>query len=58
MEDGTLPRIWGVNHHPEIGDPLLQRERLERVWVNGGVSQAWYQERLGALAAWHASAAA
>ena len=58
MEDSTLPRIWGVNHHPEIGDPLLQRERLERVWANGGVSQAWYQERLGALAAWRASAAA
>ncbi len=58
MQDGTLPRIWGVNHHPEIGEPLLQRERLERVWANGGVSEAWYHERLGALAAWRASAAA
>jgi hypothetical protein len=57
MEAGTLPRIWGVNHHPEIGDTLLQRERLERVWAHGGVSEAWYRERLGALAAWHVSAA-
>ena len=55
--DGALPRIWGVNHHPEIGDAGLQRERLERVWANGGVTPAWYLERLGALAAWDASAA-
>lgn len=57
-EDGTLPRVWGVNHHPEIGDVGLQRERLERVWANGGVSRAWYEERLSAMAAWNASAAA
>ena len=57
MEGSTLPRIWGVNHHPEIGDVMLQRERLERVWANGGVSPDWYHERLGALAAWRASAA-
>jgi hypothetical protein len=57
MESG-LPRIWGVNHHPEIGDVGLQRERLERMWENGGVSEAWYRERLSALAAWNASSAA
>ncbi|HEX5854819.1 MAG TPA: hypothetical protein VFZ57_04295, partial [Thermoanaerobaculia bacterium] len=56
-EGGTVPRIWGVNHHPEIGDVGLQRERLERVWANGGVSGAWYKERLSALAAWNVSAA-
>jgi hypothetical protein len=55
MADGIVPRVWGVNHHPEIGDTGLQRERLERVWANGGVSPDWYQERLGALAAWHAT---
>ncbi len=58
MDDGVVPRIWGVNHHPEIGEPLLQRERLERVWANGGVTEAWYRERLGALAEWSASEAA
>ncbi|HEX5854569.1 MAG TPA: hypothetical protein VFZ57_03035 [Thermoanaerobaculia bacterium] len=57
MEGGTIPRIWGVNHHPEIGDVGLQRERLERLWANGGVSGAWYHERLAALDAWNASAA-
>jgi hypothetical protein len=57
VEGGTVPRIWGVNHHPEIGDVGLQRERLERVWANGGVSEAWYKERLSALAAWNVSAA-
>ncbi len=53
----AVPRIWGVNHHPEIGDVGLQRERLERLWQNGGVSEAWYRERLSALDAWNASAA-
>jgi hypothetical protein len=57
MEGGTVPRIWGVNHHPEIGDVGLQRERLERMWMNGGVSEAWHKERLSALDAWNAEAA-
>ena len=57
VEGGTLPRIWGVNHHPEIGDVGLQRERLERMRVNGGVSEAWYEERLSALDAWNTEAA-
>jgi GMP synthase-like glutamine amidotransferase len=57
MEDGKVPRIWGVNHHPEIGHVNLQRERLERMWANGGVSEAWHKERLTALAEWNASAA-
>jgi hypothetical protein len=54
----ALPRVWGVNHHPEIGDVGLQRERLFRLWENGGVTEAWFQERLRALDAWNASAAA
>ena len=57
LPGGTVPRIWGVNHHPEIGDVGLQRERLERLRENGGVSDAWYRERLAALDAWNASAA-
>jgi hypothetical protein len=58
MGRGTAPRIWGVNHHPEIGDVGVQRERLERMWENGGLSEAWYRERLSALAGWNASSAA
>ena len=58
VRGSALPRIWGVNHHPEIGDVGLQRERLSRLWENGGVSEAWFQERLSALDAWNASAAA
>jgi hypothetical protein len=53
----ALPRVWGVNHHPEIGDVGLQRERLQRLWENGGVTEAWFKERLSALDAWNASAA-
>jgi hypothetical protein len=56
-ENGKVSRIWGVNHHPEIGHVSLQRERLERMWANGGVSEAWYRERLTGLAAWNASPA-
>ena len=57
LQGGIAPRVWGVNHHPEIGDVGLQRERLERLRENGGVSDAWYRERLAALDAWNASAA-
>jgi hypothetical protein len=53
----ALPRVWGVNHHPEIGDVGLQRERLHRMWENGGVTEAWFRERLTALDAWNESAA-
>ncbi len=56
--DGVLPRIWGVNHHPEIGDKGLQRERLDRMAQNGEVSEAWVKERREALEAWNHSAAA
>ena len=56
VRGGALPRVWGVNHHPEIGDVGLQRERLHRLWENGGVTEAWFQERLTALDAWNAEA--
>jgi hypothetical protein len=54
--DGVLPRVWGVNHHPEIGDKGLQRERLERIESWGKVTPEWLHERRAALAAWNASA--
>jgi hypothetical protein len=42
---GVMPRIFAVNHHPEIVDRsrqmLILREKLER----GEVTRAWYDER-------------
>jgi hypothetical protein len=42
---GLMPRIFGVNHHPEIVNRsrqmMLLRQKLER----GDVSRAWYEER-------------
>jgi hypothetical protein len=42
---GLMPRIFGVNHHPEIVDRsrqlMLLRHKLER----GDVTQQWYDER-------------
>ena len=55
---GVLPRVWGVNFHPEIGDRGLQRARLDRLAARGEVSPSWVEERRRALAAWNASEAA
>jgi hypothetical protein len=42
---GLMPRIFGVNHHPEIVNRsrqmMILRQKLER----GDVSRAWYEER-------------
>ena len=44
--EGVMPRVFGVNHHPEIVDRsrqvLILREKLER----GEVSADWCAERL------------
>lgn len=55
--DGT-PRIWAVNHHPEIGDAGEQKARLLRIATSRHLSEAWLGERLQALEAWNASEAA
>jgi len=54
--DGT-PRIWAVNHHPEIGDAGEQKARLLRIAASRQLSEAWLGERLVALEAWNASEA-
>jgi hypothetical protein len=46
---GTMPRILGVNSHPEIVDRVHQRRLLEAKLARGEVSRAWYEERLEAL---------
>lgn len=55
--DGT-PRIWAVNHHPEIGDAGEQKARLLRLAASRHLSAEWLEERLRALEAWDASEAA
>ena len=43
---GILPRIFAVNHHPEIGDRGRQRMLLNQKWERGEVTREWYEERL------------
>lgn len=46
---GLMPRVFGVNHHPEIVDRGRQTIILEQKRERGEVSQQWYRERLDAL---------
>jgi hypothetical protein len=55
--DGS-PRVWAVNHHPEIGDQGAQRSRLRRLAASNQLSAEWLGERMRALEAWSASEAA
>jgi hypothetical protein len=48
---GTMPRIFGVNHHPEIMDSGRQKVIIENLWEQGEVTRAWYDERMKVLAA-------
>lgn len=46
---GVMPRIFAVNHHPEIVDRERQELILERKLLTGAVDRAWYEERHAAL---------
>ena len=46
---GLMPRIFAVNHHPEIVDRFRQVMILEQKYDKGEVSHEWYQERLEIL---------
>jgi hypothetical protein len=46
---GLMPRVFGVNHHPEIVDRGRQRLILEQKRERGEVSEAWYRERADTL---------
>ena len=46
---GMMPRIFGVNHHPEIMDAGRQRLIVEDLWDRGEVTRAWYEERLNVV---------
>lgn len=42
---GTMPRVFGVNHHPEIVDRGRQMMLLEQKVARGEVSRPWADER-------------
>jgi hypothetical protein len=44
-----MPRILGVNHHPEIIDRDHVMQVIEEKWRHGEVSRKWYEERLHTL---------
>lgn len=48
-EAGIMPRMFGVNHHPEIMDRARQLMILKRKHVQHEVSDRWYQERIDIL---------
>jgi hypothetical protein len=46
---GVMPRVFAVNHHPEIVDRFRQVMILNQKRDRGEVSEAWYRERLEIL---------
>jgi len=42
---GVMPRIFGVNHHPEVMDRARQLELLDGKLLRGEVSAQWVAER-------------
>jgi hypothetical protein len=46
---GVMPRMFAVNHHPEIVDRFRQKMILDQKRDRGEVSEAWYRERLEIL---------
>jgi hypothetical protein len=47
--NGVMPRMFAVNHHPEIVDRFRQMMILDQKRDRGEVSEAWYRERLEIL---------
>jgi hypothetical protein len=43
--EGVMPRVFGVNHHPEIVDRARQRLILNQKRARGEVTEQWYAER-------------
>jgi hypothetical protein len=44
-----MPRVFAVNHHPEIVDRSRQRMILDQKRDRGEVGDQWYRERLDIL---------
>jgi hypothetical protein len=47
--DGVVPRMFAVNHHPEIVDRSRQVMILDQKRGRGEVTEEWYNERLEIL---------
>jgi hypothetical protein len=47
--DGVMPRMLGVNHHPEIVNRARQLTILKKRMERGAVTAAWYAERAKTL---------
>lgn len=45
----AIPRMLGVNHHPEIVNRQRQLVLLEKKRARGGVNEQWVAERMAAL---------
>jgi hypothetical protein len=56
-EKGEMPRIFAVNHHPEIVDLGRQMLVLQRKRERGEVTSDWFEERRAVLEATHGDAA-
>lgn len=48
-QGGIMPRIIGVNHHPEIMAEGRQRLITETLWERREVTKAWYDERMNVV---------
>lgn len=46
---GTMPRVFAVNHHPEIVDRTRQMMILRQKLDRGEVDQAWFDDRARVL---------
>ena len=46
---GVMPRMLGVNHHPEIVNRPRQLTNLKKRRERGAVTDEWYEERVHAL---------
>jgi hypothetical protein len=42
---GTMPRVFGVNHHPEVVNRPRQLALLKRRRAYGDITDEWYEER-------------
>lgn len=47
--DGTMPRVFAVNSHPEIGTPERVQGLLERLLLRGQINAEVFRQRSGLL---------
>ncbi len=47
--EGVMPRVLGVNHHPEVVGRNYIRSVLDKKWQRGEVTREWHQDRVKTL---------